>query len=93
MLNLPRFIWVKKTWTLVELHYHFFDYIKDLLVRWYNEIEENGKSNKCRVAPPYKHPDTGALLDAESLKDLIENQPLEKQFKAFFPVLYTDEAR
>jgi len=33
--NLPRFLWVKKSWTLKELHLHFFDAFKDLLIRWY----------------------------------------------------------
>ena len=80
LLNLPRFIWVKKSWTLVELHHQFFDYIKDLFVRWYKEIAESGKSNKCRQMPNYKDPDTGKVLDFESLQELFENKSLEKQF-------------
>jgi len=36
LLNLPRFMWIKKSWTLKELHLRFFDYFKDLFVRWYD---------------------------------------------------------
>ena len=67
--------------------------MKDLFVRWYAEIKELGKSNKCRVPPTYKHPDTGEVLDADSLNNLFTKEPLEKQFKAFFPILFTNEAK
>lgn len=43
--------------------------------------------------PNYKHPDTGELLNADSLAQLFTKEPLEKQFKAFFPILFTDDAR
>jgi hypothetical protein len=68
---LPRFYWARKSWTLEELHHQFFGYIKDLFSRWYNEIKETGKSNKCRVLPSFKHPDSGELLDADSLEELF----------------------
>jgi hypothetical protein len=93
LLNLPRFIWLKKSWKLTEVHHQFFDYIKDLFTKWYEEFTKDGKSNKCRQNPNFKHPDTGAVLDAPSLAELFEKEPIEKQFKAFFPILFTNEAK
>ena len=78
MLNLPRFIWLKKSWNLMEVHHRFFDYIKDLFTRWYDEIAKEGKSAKCRQMPNFKHPDTGAVLDHKSLAELFEKEPIEK---------------
>jgi hypothetical protein len=92
LLNLPRFIWLKKSWTLVEVHHNFFNYIKDLFTRWYAEIAESGKSARCKQMPNFKHPDTGEVLNAESLASLLK-ESLEKQFKAFFPILFTNDAK
>ena len=78
LLNLPRFIWLKKSWTLVEVHHQFFDYIKDLFTKWYEEITKDGKSGKCRQNPNFKHPDTGAVLDSLTLVELLEKEPIEK---------------
>jgi len=64
------------------LHLNFFDHFKDVLLRWYRE-----PAGKSKCAPQYKHPDTGALLTEESVAELFEKAPLEKQFKAFFPTL------
>lgn len=40
--------------------------------------------------PEYVHPNTLQLLTYDSLVSLIETQPLDKQFKAFFPGLTED---
>lgn len=48
LLNLPRFIWLKKSWKLTEVHHQFFNYIKDLFTKWYEEFTKEGKSNKCK---------------------------------------------
>jgi len=73
---------VEKSWTLKELHLNFFDYFKDVLLRWYREPKDKSKHE-----PQYKHPDTGELLTAESVTELFNKAPLEKQFEAFFPNL------
>ena len=64
--NLTRFIWAQKDWTLKELHYKFFEFFKDLFIKWYKD--EGGKSKN---KPKYKHPGTEAILTSESLEDLI----------------------
>tara|TARA_B110000285_G_C15092412_1_gene599869 strand:- start:1065 stop:1208 length:144 start_codon:yes stop_codon:yes gene_type:complete len=46
-MNLPRVFWAKKSWTLKELHLNFFDYFKDILVRWLKEVQELELSDKC----------------------------------------------
>lgn len=56
LLNLPRFIWARKSWTLEQLHYEFFNLYKDLFYRWYKDIEDAGKSDRCKSVPHYKHP-------------------------------------
>ena len=73
LLNLPRFIWIKKSWTLKELHMNYFEAYRDIFVRWYRE--EAGQS---KYKPMYKHPDTMEPLNFETLTDLFENAPLEK---------------
>ena len=83
--NLTRFLWAQKDWTLKELHYQFFEYFKDLFVRWYKDQE-----GKSKNTPKYKHPGTEALLTHESLLELISEGPIEDQFKAFFPSLNED---
>jgi len=40
----------------------------------------------CSKSPPYKHPETGKVLDDQSLAELFKG-PLEKSFAAFFPTL------
>lgn len=76
LLNLPRILWVNKNWNLQELHLNVFDYYKDLIIRWYKEIKENGKSNRSSKQPDFKHPDTDKLLDYDSLMEMIEKEPL-----------------
>jgi hypothetical protein len=68
-----------------------FNYFKDLLVRWYKEVKETGKSNKSSKLPEYKDPDTGETLTYDSLMEMFEKDPLSKQFRAFFPVMFTKE--
>jgi hypothetical protein len=51
LLNLPRFMWVDKNWTLTELHHHFFESIKDLFKRWFKDMHEQGNSNKSKKDP------------------------------------------
>ena len=67
LLNLPRFIWVNKNWSLKELHLHFFKYIKDLLIRWYREIKEDGASSRSKFKPQYKHTQTKEVLTYDTL--------------------------
>lgn len=38
LLNLPRFLWAKKSWTLRELHLNFYATFSDLFVRWYKDV-------------------------------------------------------
>lgn len=83
LLNLARVVWVQKSWTLKELHLHFFDAFKNLLHRWYMDMDEKGNSTRSKRAPAYKHPETGELLTWETLRNLSVDQ----QFAAFFPQL------
>jgi hypothetical protein len=84
LLNLPRVVYAKKSWTLMELHYQFFDYIKDLLRKWLKDVQENGSSDKNSQEPKYKH--KGEALTY----DLFETLSNEEQFQAFFPNLTQD---
>lgn len=83
LLNLARFTWVKKSWTLKELHLQFFNEYKELMYKWYKDIKEKGNSERHDKLPPYKHPETGELLTYDTLLELT----LEQQFAAFFPTL------
>ena len=76
LLNLPRMFWVNRTWTLQELHLNVFNYYKDLIIRWYKEIKDQGKSNRSSRNPEFKHPDSGQLLNYDSLMEMIEKEPL-----------------
>jgi len=91
LLNLPRVLWVNKKWNLQELHLNIFDYYKDLMIRWYKEIKEQGKSNKSQRPPDYKHPDTGEALNYDSLMEMIQKESLAQQYKTFFPAMFTKE--
>lgn len=68
-----------------------FEYLKDLFVRWYKEVKEAGKSNKSNKLPEYKDPDSGEPLTYDSLMEMITNSPLSKQFRAFFPFMFTKD--
>lgn len=68
--NLPRLLWVKKTWTMVELHHFVFDYFRNLFLKWYKEIADNGGSMRSRSDPEYMW--NGKKLDASSLHELFE---------------------
>jgi hypothetical protein len=48
LLNLPRLMYAKKSWSLKELHLNFFHNVKDLLGRWLKEVQLDGRSNNCR---------------------------------------------
>jgi len=67
LLNLPRFIWVSKSWSLAELHHYVFDYIKEMFRLWYQE----GGERKANKRPTYKHPDTQEELTKESIEELF----------------------
>lgn len=41
--NLPRVLWVKKGWTLIELHMQIFKHFRDLFVRWFLDYKENNE--------------------------------------------------
>ena len=81
--NLPRFMWINKSWTLRELHHQVLGYHKNVFVNWYNEH----KSDYHIASPKYRHPETDEDLSNEGIKELIEEESLEKLFKAFFPNL------
>ena len=67
-----------------ELHKNFFSEYKDVLVKWYKDNKDKeGRSERCKKQPPYKHPETEELLTYDPLMELTE----EQQFKAFFPDL------
>mmetsp|Transcript_38637 Transcript_38637/g.58801 ORF Transcript_38637/g.58801 Transcript_38637/m.58801 type:complete len:332 (-) Transcript_38637:391-1386(-) len=87
LFNLPRFFWAKKSWTLKEMHHQMFLYLRDILVKWYEDVAEKGESDKSKQKPAYRHPTTGEVLTLQDLEQLIKEGPLEEQFKAFFPKL------
>ena len=73
--NLPRLLWVKKTWTLVELHQFVFDYFRHLFTKWYKEIAENGHSNRSHREPEFVW--KGSKLNASTLHELFELNDLK----------------
>ena len=83
--NLPRLIWVKKSWTLVQLHEHVFHYFRYLFKKWFKEIEEIGSSNRCRTNPEYEF--QGKALNLQTLTEIFELNDQKKQFDIFFPNL------
>lgn len=85
--NLPRVIWVRKDWTLKELHWNVFRYFRDLFVRWLLDFKENGSSARSNQKPMYRKPGSNEALTYDSLMEMIERDNLETQFKAFFPTL------
>lgn len=89
LYNLPRILWARKDWSLKRLHMAVFDYYKELFVRWYREIDENGTSARANHKPMYSV--DGTPLDFASLQKLFAEGDLEKMFKAFFPKLVLDE--
>ena len=82
-LNLARFVWARKSWTLKQLHVEFFTLYRELIYRWFKDIETTGKSDRSRYDPKYKHPQTGELLTYTTLIALS----MEDQFAALFPTL------
>ena len=62
MLNLARTIWVKKSWTLKELHVQFLNIYKNLIFRAYKDIQNNGSTERCRADLTYSHPVSGERL-------------------------------
>ena len=85
--NLPRMFWIKQSWTCHELHLEVFNFFKNLFYRWYEDYNNNNKSDKSNQEPKFKHPDTKKILTFEDLKNLYDNEPIAKQFQAFFPLL------
>ena len=43
--------------------------------------------------PLYRHPDTKEILTHASLIEMLEKEPIEKSFEAFFPDLSEDNYR
>lgn len=80
---MPRFIWLNKNWNLKQAHFAFFNYIKDLLIRWYKEIKTEGSSGRSKKIPQYKHPRTKQVLDYDSFIALND----EEKFQACFSTL------
>ena len=85
--NLPRVIWVRKDWTLKELHWNVFRYFRDLFVRWLLDFKETGSSGRSRSKPMYRKPGSTEVLTYDSLMEMIDKESLETQFKTFFPTL------
>jgi len=83
LLNLPRIIWVRKSWTLRQLHVEFFRLYRWLIYKWYKHAlkSEDGLSMFHKIAPPFKH--NGKVLDYNTLVELS----VEEQFDALFPGL------
>lgn len=80
-LNLARFVWARKSWSLRQFHIEFYRTYRDLIYKWYADLKENGKSDRSRYDPEYKH--NGDLLTYDSLIALS----IEDQFNAIFPAL------
>ena len=51
-------MWAERDWTLKELHCKFFEFFRDLFVKWYKE----GGDSKSKFRPKYRHPGTEAIL-------------------------------
>lgn len=75
--NLPRVLWVKKAWTLIELHMEIFKHFRDLFVRWFLDYKENNEQKKSSQHPNYKIPGTNEAIDYDKLVDLFEKAPIE----------------
>jgi len=67
--NLPRVLWIRKDWTLKQLHWHMFDYFKDLFLRWFRDISEKGSSARSQREPQYTYKDK--KLDLKGLEELF----------------------
>lgn len=74
--NLPRILWVKKDWTLQELHWNVFNHFKELMLRWYKDLKESGSSRRCFKKPKYMA--NGKVLDCDTLIDLFSENNLQK---------------
>lgn len=70
-------IWVRKDWTLKELHQRVFEYYRDIFVRWYKEIQEKGSSDRSTKSPSFSKPGSNTPIDYESLMDLLKDESLE----------------
>lgn len=66
-----------------------FNHFKDLMLRWYKDIQTSGTSRRCARKPNYMS--DGKILDCDSLIALFKQGDLEKQFRAFFPVLTEED--
>ena len=64
-------IWVRKDWTLKELHQRVFEYYRDIFVRWYKEIQEKGSSDRSTKTPSFSKPGLNTPIDYEVLIDMI----------------------
>lgn len=55
-VNIPRLFWVKKSWTLKEVHIQLFSFMKKLFTNWYelNENPETLQKNRDFLRPPFK---------------------------------------
>jgi hypothetical protein len=82
--NLPRILWIKKTWTLVEMHQNIFNHFRDLFLRWYKDIADSGR-NRSRSNPEYKW--KGEKMDYAKIQELFEMNDVAEQFGVFFPTL------
>lgn len=69
-MQLPRFMWAKKSWNLKELHQRFYNEHKDLFYRWLKETSEEGYSDKCKSKPSYKNPNGSGTIDYSSFLEL-----------------------
>jgi len=81
LLNLPRFVWAKKSWTLTQFHFEFFKLYKGLIANWYKDLKNNeGRSSFNRYLPKWTDPHSGEMLDFDSFSALSD----EDKFSALF---------
>ena len=97
--NLPRILWLKKTWSLAKVHHVVYKHFRQLFVNWMNEpMAKDGKTAKCKTEATYYLPQTKkwdfekgsktqglAKLTAAALNDGLV--PVKEEFSTFFPMM------
>lgn len=74
--NLPRVVWVRKDWTLKEMHWNIFNHYRELFLRWYRDIAEKGSSERNAREPQYYWNDK--LLTKDTLDELFGLNDLQQ---------------
>ena len=71
---IPRLLWVRKSWTLKELHHYVFKYLKQVFVNW---LERSDDNNPKRIENLIEFPFTkadGSPLTVDEFKALTDEQ-------------------